>query len=85
MQVSSHGPTPQSGDVILSRTRDASRRYTLSTLEGAAQMACKTYAEALAQVDRFAQSQHVDVWKTDNDRAFTRVIACRVASSTRQP
>jgi hypothetical protein len=45
------------------------------------QIACKTYEEAIVQADRFAQSQHVDVWKTDNDRAFTRIIECRVVTS----
>jgi prephenate dehydratase len=81
MRYSSPGPTPQSGDVMLRRTHDASRRYTLSTSEKAPQIACKTYEEAIAQADRFAQSQHVDVWKSDNDRAFTRIIECRVVSS----
>ena len=81
MRYSSPGPTPQAGDIILSRTHDVSRCYTLSTSEGAPQMACKTYEEAIAQADRFAQSQRVDVWKTDNDRAFTRIIECRVVSS----
>ena len=77
MQYSSPGPTPQSGDVILRRDQDTSRRYTLSTSENAPQIAYKTYEEAIAQADRFAQSQRVDVWKTDNDRAFARIIERR--------
>jgi hypothetical protein len=81
MRCSSPGQTPKPGDVILSRTHDASRRYTLSTSEGAFQIACKTYKEVIAQADRFAQSQHVDVWKTNDDRAFTRIIECRMVSS----
>lgn len=81
MRYSSPGPTPQSRDVILRRAHDASRRYTLSTSGEAPQIAYKTYEEAIAQADRFAQSQHVDVWQTDDDRAFTRVIEYRVVSS----
>jgi hypothetical protein len=81
MQYASPGPTPQPGDVILGRTHDASRRYTLSTSKQALQIACKTYEEAIARADRFAQAQHVDVWQTDDDRRFTRVVECRVATS----
>jgi hypothetical protein len=78
MLYSSPGHTPASGDVILRRTNDASRRYTLSTSGEPPQISCKTYQEAIARADRFGQSQHVDVWQTDDDRAFTRVIECRV-------
>jgi hypothetical protein len=81
MRSSSPGHTPKPGDVILSRTHDASRRYTLSTSEEAPQIACVTCEEAIARADRFAHSQHVDVWQTDDDRAFTRIIECRVVSS----
>lgn len=79
MRSSSPGHTPKPGDVILSRTHDALRRYTLSTSGKAPQIACVTRAEAITRSDRFAQSQHVDVWQTDDDRAFTRIIECRVA------
>ncbi len=81
MVYPSPGRIPTSGDIILRRTTDASRRYTLSTSEEAPQIACATYQEAIAQADRFAQSQHVDVWQTDDDRAFTRIIECRLVTS----
>lgn len=82
MRHSSPGQTPQPGDVILRRTHGTSRRYTLSTLEEAPQIACKTYEEAIARAERFAQFQHVDVWQTDDDdRAFTRITECRLVSS----
>ena len=80
MRHSSPGQTPQPGDVILRRTHDASRCHTLSTSGEAPQIACKTFQEAIARADRFAQFQHVDVWQTDDDRAFTRIIECRVVS-----
>lgn len=80
MRYSSPAQTPKSGDVILRRTNDASRRYTLSTSGEAPQITCATYEEAIAQADRFAQSQYVDVWKT-NDQAFTRILEYRVVSS----
>jgi hypothetical protein len=73
---------PQSGDVILRWTHDG---YTLSTSGEAPQMAYKTYEEALAWADRFAQCQHVDVWQTGNDRAFTRVVKCRVVTEGTAP
>jgi hypothetical protein len=81
MWSSSPGHTPKPGDVILSRSHDASRRYTLSTSAETPQIACVTYEEAIARADRFAQSQHVDVWHTDDDYTFTRVIECRVSTS----
>ena len=81
MRYSSPDETPKSGDVILGRTHDASRRYTLSTSGEAPQIACPTFEEAIARADRFARSQHVDVWKTDDDRTFTRIIECRVVRS----
>lgn len=81
MRSSSPGQTPERGDVILTRAHDASRRYTLSTSGEAPQIACVSCEEAIARADRFAQSQHVDVWQTDDDRALTRIIECRVVRS----
>ena len=81
MVYPSLGHTPKSGDVILRRTNDASHRFTLSTSGEAPQIACATYEEAIARADRFAQSQHVDIWQTDDDRAFTRIVECRVVTS----
>jgi hypothetical protein len=80
MPYSSSKPMP--GDVVLRRTTDASHRYTLSTSEKVPQVACKTYEDAIARADRFAQSQHVDVWQTEDDPVFTRIIECRLVSST---
>jgi hypothetical protein len=59
----------------------AARRYSLSTSGGAAQIACITLQEAIAGADRFARSQHVDVWQTDDGRVFTRIIEWRQAST----
>jgi hypothetical protein len=81
MVYPSPGPTLKSGDVILRPTNDASDRFTLSTSGEAPQIACATYEEAIARAERFAQSQHVDVWRTDDDRTFTRIIDCRFVSS----
>lgn len=72
---------PKSGDVILRRTNNASRRYTLSLSGGTAQIACTTYKEAISRAERFAQSEHIDVWQTDDDHVFTRLVEHRVAKS----
>lgn len=77
MRYSSPGHIPRSGDVILRRTNDASRGYTLCTSEAAPQIVCATYEEAIARADRFARSEHVDIWQTDDDRVFERVIEYR--------
>jgi hypothetical protein len=81
MRYPSPGPPPQSGDVILRRTHDTARRFTLSTSGEAPQIACATYEEAIGRADGFARSQHVDVWQTDDDRVFTRIIECRFVTS----
>lgn len=81
MGYPSSGHLPKSGDIILRRMNDASRRYTLSTSDGAAQIACTTLQEAIAGADRFARSQHVDVWQTDDGRVFTRIIEWRQVST----
>ena len=81
MVHASPGHAPKSGDVILRRTNGKSRRYTLSRSGEAPQITCTTFEEAIARADRFAQSQHVDVWQTDDGRAFTRLIECRLVSS----
>jgi len=71
---------PERGDVILGRTVHTPGRYTLCTSGEAPQIACVTYDEAIGRAARFAHSQHVDVWKTDDNCAFTRIIECRAAS-----
>jgi hypothetical protein len=78
---SSPGNGPAVGDIILSRTNDASRRYTLSSSGEAPQITCSTYEEAIARAERFARSHTVDVWQTDDGHAFTRLVECRVIST----
>ena len=75
------GPTLKCGDIILGRANDASHRYTLSTSGQPSQIACATYEEAIARAGRFAHSQHVDVWQTDDQRAFTLIVECRLVGS----
>lgn len=75
------GNGPAVGDIILSRTNDDSRRYTLTSSGEAPQIACTTYEEAIARAERFARSHGVDVWQTDDGHAFTRIVECRVSSS----
>jgi hypothetical protein len=70
---------PKPGDVILRRARDGSHRYTLSTSGSAPQVLCHADDEAIRNAERFAQSHHVDVWQTADDRSFTRIFACRSA------
>jgi hypothetical protein len=81
MADSSRGDIPRSGDVILRRTNNGSRRFTLSLSGGAPQIACATYKEAVARAERFSHSEHVDVWQTDDGHAFTRIFEHRVAKS----
>ena len=76
------GDIPKAGDVILRRSDRASRRCTLSTSGEAPQIMCATYDEAIAQADRFARTDHVDVWQTEDGRTFTRILDARLASST---
>jgi hypothetical protein len=77
MRYSSTRHDLHDGDVIIRRTGGASRPYTLSTLQEAPQIACRPYDEAIARASRFARPRLVDVWATDDDRAFVRVIQCR--------
>jgi hypothetical protein len=81
MGYPSSGHLPKPGDIILRRMNGASTRYTLGTSGGAAQIACTTLQEAIAGADRFARSQHVDVWQTDDGRVFTRIIEWRQVST----
>jgi hypothetical protein len=81
VRYSSSADAPKPGDIILRRTRAASGRYTLRTAGEAPQVACKTYEEALAHAHRFAESQHVDAWQTDDDRIFRRITECRLVGS----
>ena len=81
MQYAPSDDTPKAGDVILKRTNDASRRYTLSTSGEAPQIACPTFEEAIARADRFAQSHHVDVWKTSDEPFFMRIVECHFVRS----
>ena len=72
---------PRAGDIILKRTNDVPSRYTLSTSGEPAQILCATRDEAIARAERFAQSHHVDVWRTDDDCSVTRIIECRVVAA----
>jgi hypothetical protein len=73
---------PAAGDIILRSTHDGSRACTLGPFGEAPQITCATYEEAIAQAEKFARSHGVDVWRTDDGRAFSRLIECRVISAT---
>jgi hypothetical protein len=77
MRYSSTRHDLHDGDVVIRRTGIASRPYTLSTSQEAPQIVCRTYDEAIARASRFARPRLIDVWVTDDDRAFVRVIECR--------
>ena len=81
MVYSSPADAPRAGDIILRQPKDASRRYTLGTSGEHPQIACATREEAIERANRFAQSQYVDVWLTEDDRSFTRIIECRMVTS----
>jgi hypothetical protein len=73
---------PASDDVVLSRATDGSLRYMLSSSGGTPQIICATYEDAIARADRFARAQHLDVWRTDNNRTFRRILECRPGRSS---
>ena len=81
MVSSTSAAVPKRGDIVVSRTNDGSRLYTLSTFGEAAQVACATREEAAAQADRFARTHRVDVWQTEDGRTFKRILEARLASS----
>jgi hypothetical protein len=72
---------PQAGDIILKRTNDLSSRFTLATNGEVPQLTCATFEEAIARADAFAQRHNVDVWHTDDDRVFTRIVEGRAVGS----
>jgi hypothetical protein len=65
----------------VSRASDGSHRYELSTFGEAPQVLCRSREEAAAQADRFARTRHVDVWRTEDGRTFTRIFEARLAGS----
>lgn len=75
------GATPTPGDIVLSRANDGSIRYLLSKFGGAPQIMCAAYEDAVAEAYRFARAQNLDVWQTDDNRTFRRILECRMASS----
>jgi hypothetical protein len=81
MVRSSPATIPHPGDVVVSRASDGSHRYVLSTFSEVPQVACATRDEAVAQAERFARTHRVNVWPTEDDRTFTRIIEARLASS----
>lgn len=72
---------PQAGDILIHRTTASPRRYVVNTLPGPPQAAYESYDQAVAGVTPFATTQRVDVWYTDDHRAFKRVIARRLPVS----
>jgi ketosteroid isomerase-like protein len=71
MSTSSAHEGPGNGDVIVRRTTDASRRYTVGTLRQPAQFICRTREEAVARATSYAAAHGVDVWSTRDGKAFT--------------
>lgn len=72
---------PQAGDILIHRTTASPPRYVVNALPGPPQAAYETYDQAVASVTRFATAQRIDVWYTDDHRAFRRVIARRLPAS----
>jgi hypothetical protein len=75
------GQRPKAGDIILTRTNDASHLYTISTRGGDPQITCTTFEEAIARADAFAQVYNIDVWHTNDGHVFTRIVEGRVVGS----
>jgi hypothetical protein len=79
--ISASAPTPKRGDVVVSRANDGSTRYALNRFGESPQVMCATREEAAVQAERFARTQHLDVWQTEDGRTFTRIFEARLASS----
>ena len=67
-------PRPVHGDVLIGK--DAKRRntYTLSVFPGPPQMRCRSYQEAASTASAWAARQSVAIWRTNDNRRFTRVL-----------
>lgn len=70
----SFSQSPLPGDIIIERTGDRSKRYTLGTLEQRAQVTCTTRDHAVEQGTKYATVQSVRVWLLE-DRATFKLIA----------
>ena len=78
MISSAPAPTPRLGDIVVS-CATSSDKYALTTFGKAPQLICTTREEATAEADRFARAYHVDVWETEDGRAFTKICDARLA------
>lgn len=72
----SHSPgndKPAQDDVIVRPVADSSGRFVLGTLQTPRQFLCVTCDDAIAKARTYAKTSKVGVWRTDDDRTFTRV------------
>jgi hypothetical protein len=68
---------PHPGDIVVHRKVHSPPVYVLSRLDGSLQFSYSTYEEAVAHATRFARSEHLDAWYTNDDRVFERVAKHR--------
>lgn len=71
-----HAGIPKPGDIVLKRVSDGSHQYALSASGDVAQIVCATYEAAIAEAGRFASAKGVDVWQTDDNQTFSRIVQC---------
>ena len=63
-------PLPQVGDVLLRRVNECPTDYVLCRCCGKPQLRCSAYLTAFDSAKRWARTEHVDVWLTDDNDTF---------------
>ena len=56
---------PQTGDVVIVRTSDADRPFSIQQVPGGAQFSARTRKDAVHLAHGFAQSHAIDLWYRD--------------------
>jgi hypothetical protein len=81
MSRSPSNELPATDDVVVRPAADSSGRYVLGTLQAPGQFLCVSYDEAIARARTYAKRSKVRVWRTDDDRTFTRVPTSALAAA----
>lgn len=73
------GNLPKAGDIVIHQRAQSGVAYLVSQAQGALEISCHTYEEALTRAETFASRTHVDVWYTVGERDFQRVALHRTS------
>ena len=72
---------PADGDLLVHRETSVNGPCSVSTVPGPAHVLFPSYEEATAYAERLAHRTGVNIWYTEDDRAFTAVRRARVPSA----